>query len=303
MPNRQQDYQTGPRRRDEESRFSRDNDRDNENENSLRSANFDQGQGRYGYERETNEQSGSTGRYTGYGDFGQGDYSQSGRGQNFGQERYGQSSYGQGGYGQGNYGQGGFGQGNYGQPNYSYGRPSYGQDYGSSGTSNYGRSSYGAGRPDREPEASRSMGNWRPRQGFGGYGGEGSYVSQGWREPYGEGQQYGSSGAGQGMHRGKGPKNYQRSDERLKEMLCERLHEDPDIDPSEVTVNVQGGRITLDGTVDSRQAKHAIEEIADQLGIQDVQNNLRVSRMGAAGSMGKTAGSSEDKDQTKTKHN
>ncbi len=128
-------------------------------------------------------------------------------------------------------------------------------------------------------------------------------MSQGWREPYGEGQQYGSGGGGQGMHRGKGPKNYLRSDERLKEMLCERLHDDPDIDASEVTVNVQSGRITLEGTVDSRQAKHAIEEVADQLGIQDVQNNLRVAKQGAAASTSKTSATAEDRDQTKMKRN
>ena len=81
-----------------------------------------------------------------------------------------------------------------------------------------------------------------------------------------------------GQHQGKGPKGYQRSDERTKELLCERLRDDPEIDPSEVTITVQGGKITLEGTVDSRQTKNAIEEIADQFGTQDVQNNLRIQR-------------------------
>ena len=43
---------------------------------------------------------------------------------------------------------------------------------------------------------------------------------------------------------------------------------------------VTGGKITLEGTVDSRQTKNAIEDIADQCGVQDVQNNLRVQRQG-----------------------
>ncbi len=158
--------------------------------------------------------------------------------------------------------------------------------------------------------------------GYAGYGGEGSYGSQGgWREPYGEGQQYGSgqqsgwSGSSQGMHRGKGPKNYQRSDERLKEMLCERLHDDPEIDASEVTVSVQGGKITLEGTVDSRRTKNAIEDVAEQLGSQDVQNNLRVQKQSERSGMetsGRTAASSttskssmgsEDGEQSKQKRN
>jgi osmotically-inducible protein OsmY len=81
-----------------------------------------------------------------------------------------------------------------------------------------------------------------------------------------------------GQHRGKGPKGYQRSDERIKELICERLREDPHIDPGEVTINVQGGKVTLEGTVDSRQAKNSIEDIAEQFGVQEVQNNLRVQK-------------------------
>ena len=97
------------------------------------------------------------------------------------------------------------------------------------------------------------------------------YAGQG----YGYGSQQGSM---QGEHRGKGPKGYQRSDERIKEMVCERLRDDPSIDPSDVSITVQGGKITLEGTVDSRQTKNSIEEIAEQFGSQEVQNNLRVQR-------------------------
>ena len=129
----------------------------------------------------------------------------------------------------------------------------------------------------------------------------------------GEGQQYGSSGgSSQGQHRGKGPKNYQRSDERVKEMLCERLHDDPEIDASEVTVNVQGGKITLEGTVDSRRTKNAIEDVAEQIGSQDVQNNLRVQKAGErvawrraakSSTAAKSSMSTEDGEQSKQKRN
>jgi osmotically-inducible protein OsmY len=211
---------------------------------------------------------------------------------------------GYGDFGRGDYNQRGRGdQGNYGEPNYSYGQPSYGQDFGSSGTSNYGRSGYGQRGYGRESEYSRSGSS------FGEYG-------QQYGQPSG---QFGSRGGsqGQGMHRGKGPKNFQRSDERVKELLCERLHDDPDIDASEITVNVQNGRITLEGTVDSRRTKMAVEDVAEQIGVQDVQNNLRVQKQGergmeagsrsssatASSSLGKSSIGNEDSEQTKRRGN
>lgn len=107
------------------------------------------------------------------------------------------------------------------------------------------------------------------------------------------------------MHRGKGPKGFQRSDERVKELICERLSEDPHVDASEITVNVQGGKVTLEGSVDSRQTKNAAEDIAEQF-CQDVQNNLKVSRQGdsqsgsnpwsSAGSAGKMSAGSDESD-------
>ena len=296
MPNRQQNYPSGTSRSGSSRSWDDDDNRSSRDWEGDCDRGADSGQ-----RRDTSEESGSTGRYAGYGSFGQGDYSRSSRG-NTGQDRYGQSGYGQGGYGQGNYG----------QPNYSYGQPSHGQDFGSSGTSNYGRSNFGSGQSERGSEGSR-MGS-SSGVGYRGYGGEGSYGSQsGWREPSGEGQQYGSSsGYSQGQHRGKGPKNYQRSDERVKEMLCERLHDDPEIDASEVTVSVQGGTITLEGTVDSRRTKNAIEDVAEQIGSQDVQNNLRVQKAGERSGM-ETSGKSstatrssmgaEDGEQSRQKRN
>jgi osmotically-inducible protein OsmY len=113
-----------------------------------------------------------------------------------------------------------------------------------------------------------------------------------------------------GQHRGKGPKNYQRSDERLREMLSERLHDDPHVDASEITVTVQGGKITLEGTVDSRHTKNRIEDIAEQLGAHDVQNNLRVQKQGqqtfdTSGSRSSSSrgATSTDDEQSKAKRN
>lgn len=87
------------------------------------------------------------------------------------------------------------------------------------------------------------------------------------------------TGAARPSYRGRGPKNYQRSDERIHEEVCERLAMDHDVDASEIEVAVQGGVVTLSGSVHERRAKRLAEDIADSVtGVNDVQNNLRVTR-------------------------
>jgi hypothetical protein len=81
--------------------------------------------------------------------------------------------------------------------------------------------------------------------------------------------------------RGRGPKNYQRSDERLKEDISERLRDDPRIDASGITVDVTGGRVSLSGEVDSRRTKHQVEDLVDACrGVQDIDNRLRLRESG-----------------------
>lgn len=80
-------------------------------------------------------------------------------------------------------------------------------------------------------------------------------------------------------HRGRGPKNYQRSDERIREDVCERLTMDHDVDATDIEVNVREGIVTLEGTVAERRAKRIAEDVAESVrGVRDVQNNLRVAR-------------------------
>lgn len=75
----------------------------------------------------------------------------------------------------------------------------------------------------------------------------------------------------------RGPKNYARSDERIRELICERLTQDLSIDVSDVGVDVQGGRVSLSGTVPDRQMKHAIEDVVDNCwGVQDIENGIHV---------------------------
>ena len=76
-----------------------------------------------------------------------------------------------------------------------------------------------------------------------------------------------------------GPKGYQRSDERLREDISERLMEARYIDSSDVTVEVTGAKVVLEGTVPERRMKHAIEDLVDTCpGIQDIENRVRVKR-------------------------
>ncbi len=76
---------------------------------------------------------------------------------------------------------------------------------------------------------------------------------------------------------GKGPKGYRRSDERIREDVCECLYADPYVDASEIEVDVKGSEVTLRGTVDSRWTKRRAEEVIERItGIHDVHNQLRV---------------------------
>ncbi len=75
-----------------------------------------------------------------------------------------------------------------------------------------------------------------------------------------------------------GPKGYQRSDERLREDISERLMQADHIDSSEVTVQVLGGKVILEGTVPDRYMKHEIEDLAVSApGVQDIENRIRVA--------------------------
>lgn len=78
-------------------------------------------------------------------------------------------------------------------------------------------------------------------------------------------------------HRGRGPKNYKRSDERIHDDVCQRLTDDPWLDASEVEVGVSAGEVTLTGSVESREAKRRAEDLAEDLaGVTNVKNDLRV---------------------------
>ncbi|MDY6948157.1 MAG: BON domain-containing protein [Pseudomonadota bacterium] len=85
------------------------------------------------------------------------------------------------------------------------------------------------------------------------------------------------TGETRGQHRGRGPRGYRRSDERIKEDVCQCLTDDHHIDATEIEVAVNDREVVLSGTVTSRAQKRHAEDLIERLsGVRDVINNLRV---------------------------
>jgi osmotically-inducible protein OsmY len=83
--------------------------------------------------------------------------------------------------------------------------------------------------------------------------------------------------ADEAIHRGRGPKGYRRSDERIRDDVNDRLTDDAWLDASHIEVAVENGDVTLSGTVTGRDAKRRAEVLAEAVsGVDNVQNNLRV---------------------------
>jgi osmotically-inducible protein OsmY len=220
----------------------------------------------------------------------------------------------QGGYGQGGYGQGG--QGGY-QGGYGYGQGTQGGYSGSS----YGGSGYGAGGYGGSQYSGESQYGGGSLYGQGGYGGSqyggGTGSRSSWRDESSQSQSSGWRSGGPGRRRdfgsqesrgsfaGRGPKGYQRDDNRIREDVSEELTHHPEIDASEIEIRVTNGEITLTGTVPDRQSKRLAEDLVENCsGVKQVHNQLRVAettgaRSGPQGSQGsQTSQGSQGSSQT-----
>jgi osmotically-inducible protein OsmY len=185
-------------------------------------------------------------------------------GRDFGTAEYGSNENAFGGFGQGSGGTyeseryrgdgGGYGQG----------RREFGGGYGSG-------SRYLGAYGDRD----RSGAGFR---GQGGYGDRHHEDRSWWDRATDEvSSWFGGEEGSERHHRGRGPKGYKRSDERITEDINDRLSDDHMVDASDVEVSVSGGEVTLSGTVDSRFAKRRAEDICESVsGVSHCQNNLRV---------------------------
>lgn len=82
-----------------------------------------------------------------------------------------------------------------------------------------------------------------------------------------------------GPHSGKGPKGYSRTDEKIKDEICERLYHDSFVDASDVEINVENGEVILTGTIENRDTKRRIEGIVESTpGVKDVENRLKINQ-------------------------
>lgn len=162
-----------------------------------------------------------------------------------------------------------FGESGLGETDYSHGfGPNHGFGYprefperrgGFPGTPSAGAGGYGQGSSARRVASEYNpTGLDRDRLGAGG--------NQGY------GRQYGG-------HAGRGPKDYQRADSRILEDVCERLSRDDEVDASELAVRVEGGEVTLEGSVETRRQKRQAEHLAaDVPGVKDVHVRVRVEQ-------------------------
>ncbi len=180
------------------------------------------------------------------------------------------------GYGRGcreNYGQGSYE--NYGQnQGQSHGQGNYRRAYGGSYSNSYGNNNY------------RNTGNRENDRGF--FDRAADEVSSWFGNEDAEVRRQADK------YRGRGPKNYARSDDRIREDVCDRLAADPWIDASEIEVSVNGAEVTLSGQATSREQRRRIEDCAENVsGVSHVQNNTRVNRGDySSASYGSSLGSS-----------
>lgn len=128
----------------------------------------------------------------------------------------------------------------------------------------------------------------------GNYGGPGGYVGGGGQGDMRRQQQanrfygggYGADLREQGYmawgeHRGKGPRGYQRSDDRIREDVNDRLTDDDQLDASDIEVKVKDCEVTLSGFVQRREDRRRAEDCAEGVsGVRHVQNNIRVRAPG-----------------------
>ena len=158
------------------------------------------------------------------------------------------------------YGSGGYGSGD----NRDYG--------GMSGGRSNDRSRYGSGSGYGSGYGSANFGTGSGEYASGGYDNSGGYDGGMASGSYRSGRR-----SNQGPHSGRGPEGYSRSTDRITEDVNEELTDHGGLDASKVRVSVDGGEVTLEGTVKSRREKRMAEDVAEGVrGVRDVHNRLRV---------------------------
>ncbi|MFL6215919.1 MAG: BON domain-containing protein [Blastocatellia bacterium] len=106
-----------------------------------------------------------------------------------------------------------------------------------------------------------------------------------------------------GGHRGRGPRDYRRGDDRIREEINDRMTDDDFLDASQIEVGVQNGEVILAGYVFNRTSKRRAEQLAERVsGVTNVENRLRVIPYGATAAnnwdMRQNAGTNQATDTT-----
>jgi osmotically-inducible protein OsmY len=293
--------------------------------------------GRYGGNRQNVEQEDFGSEQRGYGG-GFGGQRMGAGGQRFGGQQGGYS----GGMGGGGMGVGGMGGGQQdwqrrqewqggqqdwqrgGQQGYGGGGGQFGGQFGGGqgggqfGGGQYGGGQYGGGQYGGQQDWQRGMQDRQRGQqgadwGTGArqdydrdYGGTLGHVDRSYGQQ--RGSQYGTSGPFGSGHRGKGPSGYARSDERIREDVCDALSDDDNVDASGIEIAVKNGEVTLSGTVHDRRSKRMAEDCIEHVrGVKDVTNNIRVqdrnesSGNGGSRTQAQSVSSSPEKDAENSK--
>lgn len=172
-----------------------------------------------------------------------------------------------------------------------------GGGYSGGGSGFGGGGSYGGGRYGRGGEESYGSGSsyggqygaqqWRSEPSWGerDYRGEGRWGErdEGWRGGGRDDRSFMERMGDKfrhGMDRitGRGPKGYRRSDERIREDVCERIARSG-VNAEDVEVQVETGEVTLSGEVENRWDKRHLEDMIDDIfGVDEVHNHLRLRR-------------------------
>lgn len=75
--------------------------------------------------------------------------------------------------------------------------------------------------------------------------------------------------------KGKGPRNFNITDQRLFEKVCDALVDHPAIDASEIEVKVSQGIVTLSGGIEGRHTMTVVEELVRDIdGVKSIRNDL-----------------------------
>jgi osmotically-inducible protein OsmY len=221
------------------------------------------GRGYYGQGRRTRAEWANRSEWAGRG-YGRGDYGQD-YGRNQAEWDYRSDEARGRGYGRGDYGQ------DYERSGYSRNQGEWDYQSNESRGRGYGRGDYGQGY--RRDEDWNDLSNRTQRERQGDYGrNQQEYeadepvtwtYTEWWMVP--------------GPFSGRGPQGWQRSNERIREDICERLTQYGQLDASNVEVAVDNGEVTLSGTVNDRRGKRRAEDIVESVpGVRDVHNQIRV---------------------------